>query len=84
MLCAAVRAVAKLQVEGENGPTAALYDTSEMDEMGGSRELGESASGRGELTRVLLLSQSGESTEAPKALLSRLFFTEEPLTSTQT
>ena len=36
------------------------------------------------LARVLLLSQSGESTEAPKALLSRLFFTEEPLTSTQT
>ena len=45
--------------------TAMVYDTSEMDEMGGSRELGESALGRGELTRVLLLSQSGESTEAP-------------------
>jgi len=41
-----------------------------MDEMGGSRELGESASGRGELTRVPLLSQSGEHTQRLEKLLS--------------
>ena len=47
-----------------------MYDSSQMDEMGGSRELGESASGRRELTGVLLLSQSGESTERLQKLLS--------------